>query len=118
MTVLNTLVPFSSAIISFIYGIVLYSFCSFIYLSFYYFVNRSVSATILEIIEFSPKKLTSDEIKEIYNIEKKYQNELRGMLEGRFIIKEGDYYRNSFKGKLFARIAKLTKDYLKLGPGG
>jgi len=106
-------------IVSFFYGIIVYFFLSFLYLTLYYFINRSVSATILEIIEHSPeKKLTADEIKTIYNIEKKYRTELKGMLEGGFIIKESDSYRNTLKGSLFARIAKLTKGYLKLGLGG
>ena len=89
------------------------------YLTFYYFVDRSVSATLLEIIEKSPPEgLTSGDVKRIYDTERKYQRELNGMLEGRFIIKEGNYYRNSLKGRIYARIARLTKSLLKLGPGG
>lgn len=105
--------------ISFIYGIIFYTILSFMYLTVYYFVDRSVSATLLEIIENSAgKKLTQNEIKNIYSLENKYQTELTGMLEGRFIIKDGDCYRNSFKGSLYAKIARLMKGILKLGLGG
>jgi len=105
--------------IGFIYGLFFYLILAFLYLSLYYFVNRSVSATILELIENSPdKKLTETQIKDRYNIENKYQSELRGMLEGKFIIKNQGYYQNTLKGESFALIAKAVKRYLKLGLGG
>lgn len=105
--------------ISFVYGIILYLFLCFLYLTFYYFVNRSVSATILEIIDESAgRQLSLEEIKAVYSVEKKYQAELKGMLEGGFIVEESGYYRLALKGSLFATTAKLTKAYLKLGPGG
>ena len=103
----------------FIYGIIFYLMLSFIYLAVYYFIARSVSATLLELIDDSPgKKLTIGEIKDIYNVERKYQNELNGMLQGRFIIEESGYYRTSFKGRSYARLARFVKHLLKLGPGG
>jgi len=102
-------------LINFSYGIIFYFLLCFAYLTFYYFIERSISATLLEIIEYSPdKRLTFEEIKKTYDIEKKYQNELTGMLEGGFIIKEADYYRNTFKGYLFAKVARFARQYLKL----
>lgn len=109
----------TTKVAGFIYGLVFYSSLSLVYLCVYYFIDRSVSATILEIIHNSlKKKLTINEIKMAYPAERKYQMELKGMLEGRFIIEDHNYYRNSFKGSLYAKIAKLTKRLLKLGPGG
>lgn len=106
-------------VLNFLYGIVFFTILCFMYLTFYYDADRSVSATILEIIENSPRKrLTSDEIKQIYNIEAKYQSELKGMLDGGFIIKESGYYRNTLKGHLYSQIARFMKRYLKLGSGG
>jgi hypothetical protein len=106
-------------VFAFIYGIVFYLILSFIYLALYYLVDRSVSATILEIIDNSPeRKLTCDEIKKIYSVENKYQTELKGMLEGGFIIKELDYYKNSLKGSIYARIVRRMKAFFKLGAGG
>lgn len=119
---INSLITRVNAIIpalDFIYGIFLYLMLSFMYLSFYYFINRSVSATILELIENSAdKKLTEEQIKNLYNIENKYRSEIKGMLDGRFIIQESGYYRNALKGKIFAHLANFMKSYLKLGPGG
>ena len=106
-------------IIGFTYGLFFYFALSFIYLSIYYFIDRSVSATILELIYSAPdEKLTLDEIKKVYPPEKKFEKELKGMLEGGFLIKETDFYKNSLKGSIYARIARLIKTFLKLGPGG
>jgi len=103
----------------FIYGMVLYLFLCFLYLTFYYFLNRSVSATILEFIDESARgQLSLEEIKAVYSAEKKYHAELKGMLEGGFIVEKSGCYRTTLKGRLFGWIAKLTKAYLKLGPGG
>lgn len=105
--------------LDFFYGIFFYFALFFIYLSFYYLVDRSISSTLLEIIYASPqKKLNIDEIKRFYDVEVKYETELKGMIDGRFIIKEGVYYRNSFKGSLYAKMAYFIKNFFKLGPGG
>ncbi len=105
--------------LAFCYGIIFYFFLSFIYLTLYYFVDRSISATILEIIYSSPdKKLTLDGIKKIYNIEKKYEREIKGMMQGKFIIQEEDYFKGTFKGILYGRLANSIKYLLKLGRGG
>jgi hypothetical protein len=109
----------SEKFLSFFYGLIFYCSLSFIYLSVYYLVARSVSATILGIVGNSTeRRLSVDEIKKIYSPENKYQLELKGMLEGGFIIKEGDYYKNSLKGRLWAKTARCIKLILKLGPGG
>jgi len=103
----------------YVYGIVLYLALCFLYLSFYYFADRSVSATLLEIIEKSSEgKLTAQQIKGIYGVENKYFSELKSMLDGGFITEEAGYYKNSLKGRLYARIARAIKIIFKLGPGG
>ncbi len=107
------------AITGFLCGIIIYLLLSFIYLTFYYLIDRSVSATLLEIIDNSVSgKLTLQELTKIYDTDKKYQSELRGMLDGGFITKEEGCYSNSFKGSLYARAVRLMKKILKLGPGG
>jgi len=103
----------------YVYGLMLYLFFCFIYLTLYYLIDRSVSSTLLEIIENSPEgELTARQIKEIYGIEDKYRKELKGMLEGGFILAEAGDYANSLKGKIYARFAIALKAILKLGPGG
>ena len=109
----------SDWILDFFYGTVLYFLLSFIYLTFYYFINRSISATLLEIIEASlNKKLSLEEIKKIYNIEKKYESEIKGMQQGGFVTLEKGYYKNTFKGVLYGKLASFIKNMLKLGQGG
>lgn len=106
-------------LIGFVYGIFFYLALSFTYLTFYYVFNRSVSATILEIIEASvDKKLTVEQIKNVYNTDKKYLKELKGMSEGGFIVEENGLYRNSLKGRAYAGLAKFIKRFFKLGAGG
>lgn len=101
------------------YGIILYVFLCFLYLSAYYLIDRSVSATLLEIIEQFPEgEVDGQKIKEIYGIHDKYLSELKGMCEGGFIIEEAGFYHNSFKGRLYAKLASAVKSILKLGPGG
>ncbi|GEM_PF-2233509 len=105
--------------LSFCYGIIFYFFLTCVYLTLYYFVDRSISATLLEIIGDSGEKgLSLDEIKEIYGIEKKYKKELRGMLQGRFIVEERGTFRNTFKGSFCAAGTDFIKRLLKLGKGG
>ncbi len=102
-----------------VYGAVLYFLLAFIYLTFYYLVDRSISATILEFIDSSEqKKLDIDEILGLYDINKKYDNELKSMVEGRFIAQDSGYYKNTLKGSMYAIIARAIKSILKLGPGG
>lgn len=118
----------SLKIFSFFYGVFLYICLSFLYLIFYFIVDRSVSATIMIKIEGSPEKgLTLKEIEEVYNIDKKYLDELKGMLQGGFITNPvaaglvpaiGGYFTNTVKGRLYARVARFLKGYFKLGPGG
>ncbi len=103
----------------YVYGIILYAILCFVYLSVYYLIDRSVSSTLLEIIENSPEgKLSAKQIKQIYGIENKYHSELKGMREGGFITEKSGCYRNSLKGRLYARLAWLIKIIFKLGPGG
>lgn len=118
---LNLIVNYlgSLKIFSFFYGVFLYICLFFFYLIFYFIVDRSVSATIMIEIESSPdKRLTSEQIEKIYNIDKKYLAELEGMLQGKFITEIRGYFSNTIKGRLYAHLAKFLKKYFKLGPGG
>jgi hypothetical protein len=117
--VLSDRISRSGELPGYIYGIILYIILCFVYLSVYYLIDRSVSSTLLEIIENSPEgKLSAKQIKQIYGIENKYHSELKGMQEGGFITEESGFYRDSLKGRLYARLARLIKIIFKLGPGG
>ncbi len=108
-----------SVFIHFFYGVTFFAMLFFIYLTFYYIVDRSVSSRIMIEIENTPgKKLTFDELRNVYKADIKYENELKGMAEGGFVVKEDGFYRNTFKGALVAKIAGGYKKIFKLGKGG
>lgn len=89
------------------------------YLTVYYVVDRSVSSRLMIEIENSPQtKLTLQEIKKFYDPDAKYSNEIKGMCEGGFIKKEGEYFSNSLKASIFAQCAIWYKKIFKLGEGG
>jgi len=103
----------------FIYGIVLFLIFFFIYLTFYYVVDRSVSSRLMIEIDNAPgKKLTFDQIKSVYDEDTKYANEIQGMLDGGFIREKEGYYSCTPKGLIFAGCASWYKKAFRLGKGG
>ncbi|MDD4202858.1 MAG: hypothetical protein PHQ52_05270 [Candidatus Omnitrophica bacterium] len=100
-------------------GIVFIGLLFFIYLTFYYVVDRSVSSRLMiEIERSSEKRLTFDQIIKVYHPDTKYENELLGMAQGGFIKKQGDYYINTPKGTFVACITGWYKRTFRLGAGG
>ncbi len=109
----------SPAFFNYINGIVFFAILFFLYLAVYYVVDRSVSSRLMIEIERSPgKRLTFEKIREVYDPDKKYANELKGMIQGGFVRKQDDYYENTVKGAIFASCAKYYKRVFKLGKGG
>lgn len=91
----------------------------FIYLTFYYVVDRSVSTRIMmEIENASEKRLSFEDIKKVYDVDTKYINELTGMEQGGFIKKDGEYYSNTSKGRVVAIVTAWYKKAFRLGEGG
>ncbi|MDD5440512.1 MAG: hypothetical protein PHS37_10050 [Candidatus Omnitrophica bacterium] len=91
----------------------------FVYLTFYYVVDRSITTRLMMEIDRSPdKKLTFEEIVRVYDLDTKSRNEIQGIVDGGFMRREGDYYVNTAKGVLVARITAWYKKAFKLGPGG
>lgn len=108
-----------TAWIAFLCGLFLLGVFCFVYLTMYYLFDRSVSATLLECIENSEGKgLSGEEVLRRYSVREKYASELKGMLDGGFLVQEKGAYRNSSKGVFYARIAVRVKKFFKLGPGG
>ncbi|HTY44716.1 MAG TPA: hypothetical protein VMD52_01825 [Patescibacteria group bacterium] len=102
-----------------IYGLLLLTGYFFFYVVVYYIVDRSVSSRIMRAIENSPqKKLTFQELKTAYRIDKKYQDTLQSMIQGGFVRMEEGRYMCTLKGALLAHFAGFMKSVLKLGPGG
>jgi len=91
----------------------------FLYTAVYFLVDRSISSRMMIEIENSPKKaLSFEELKEVYGIEAKYRDEIEGMAQAGFLVKEGGRFRCSPKAKVISAAGALIKGLLKLGPGG
>lgn len=100
-------------------GAALYILVFLGYAQFYFLIDRSVSARIMIEIEESPKKrLRVEEIHQRYDPKSMQTRRLHDMLYGGYVIKEGEYYKNTKKGELHARVFRFCKTYLRLYPGG
>lgn len=100
-------------------GAALYILVFLGYAQFYFLIDRSVSARIMIEIEQSPeKRLRIEGIHQRYDPKSMQTRRLNDMLYGGYVIKEGEYYKNTKKGDLHARIFCFCKKYLHLYPGG
>jgi hypothetical protein len=91
----------------------------FVYLTFYYVVDRSVSTRIMiEIDNTKDKRLKFEDLKAVYKPDTKYANELKGMAEGGFVRQDGLYYYNTPKGAAVGRLTAFYKKVFRLGKGG
>jgi heme/copper-type cytochrome/quinol oxidase subunit 2 len=111
--------PMEKIILAF-YGLILLFSFFFIYLTFYYVLDRSVSSRMMMEIERSPGgKLTFARLKELYDVGGKYMKNLDGMEQGGFIEKTPDEkFVCTAKGAFVGHTAWFFKRVLKLGPGG
>jgi len=107
------------AVIDYGIGLIMFGFLFFLYISVYYIFDRSVSSDIMIAIERSDeRRLTLAQIEELYGTERQYEDSLRGMREGGFILEETGIYRNTLKGALFSFYASFFKKIYKVGLGG
>lgn len=108
-----------SKVLNFSVGLMFYVFLFLGYCQFYFIVDRSISVRIMIELENSPKKqLTVEEIKKVYDFDRVLSRRLKHMVDGKYIIENSSYYKNTKKGRMEARIFKFLKEYLNLGPGG
>lgn len=103
------------ALLAFLNGAFLHFFFCYFYLHLIQVIDRSPSTRIMVEIENSPqKRLTLEEIKQLYSIDKKISQELEDMVILRRLNKESDFYINTDKGRTHLKIFKYIRDYLKL----
>jgi len=108
-----------SRVFNFLIGLVIYLFLWFGYCQFYFIVDRSVSVRIMiELEKHSQKKMTKEEIGDVYNIDNFLSRRLKHMIDSKYITEERSYYKNTAQGRLHAKLFKFLKDYLRLGIGG
>lgn len=90
---------------------------SFFYLCLYLIqvLSRSPSTKImLEIEDSHNKRLTLDEIKQVYSLDRKIDDELEDMVFLGCLKNESGFYVLTKKGKIQMKLFKLIRDFLKL----
>ena len=108
-----------AVIVGFVNGFIIYLFLFFGYCQFYFIIDRSISVRVMIEMENSPqKKLTAEEIKEVYSLDGLLTRRLGHMVGTNYIVENSGYYTNTRKGRFEARLFKFLKDFLQLGPGG
>lgn len=104
---------------SLVFATAFFFYLFFLYLTAYYMVDRSVSSRIMIEIETSPDgTIAFDRLSQAYDVDAKYRDQLNGMLQGGFVVREQDTYKCTMKGLFVARIAYFFKTVLRLGAGG
>jgi hypothetical protein len=108
-----------SKIFNFFLGLFTYLLLFFGYCQFYFIVDRSISVRIMIELENSKnKKLTLDQIKQVYSPDHVFLRRLKEMIDSRFIVEDAGSYKNTRKGKIIANFFQFLKGYLQLGEGG
>jgi hypothetical protein len=106
---------FSVYFFGFLNGVFLHFFLFHFYLHFIQIIDRSPSTRILVELENAPeRKLTLEQLKERYSLDKKIDDELEDMVILGRLDKDGDFYVNTLKGQKHNKIFKLIREYLKL----
>ena len=89
------------------------------YSMFYFLVDRGFSARILIEIERAPgQALTPEEVAAIYSLDRVVARRLDEMVDIGSVIKEGDRYRMTARGRREAQRFAFLKSFFRLGPGG
>lgn len=102
-------------VFAFLNGAILHLILGYFYLYFIQIIDRTPTARIMIEIENSPeKKLTLEQIKQLYSIDKKISCELEDMLVLGSVSKMSGFYINTTKGRMHMLIFKTIRDYLKL----
>lgn len=102
-------------IFAFLNGAFLHFFLFYFYLHLIQIIDRTPTARIMIEIERSPgKKLSLEQLKELYSIDKKISNEIEDMVFLRYLKKENDFYGITPRGRKHMIIFKSIRAYLKL----
>ncbi|MBI1957814.1 MAG: hypothetical protein HYU42_13600 [Candidatus Rokubacteria bacterium] len=100
-------------------GLLVHSLLFAGYSMFYFLVDRGFSARILIEIERAPgQALTPEEVAAIYSLDRVVARRLDEMVDIGSVIKEGDRYRMTARGRREAQPFAFLKSFFRLGPGG
>lgn len=108
----------SPGIVGILNGAVVYLLLFLIYCCFY-FTDHSLSVAYMIELEHRPgKTMTRAQLKERFPHDAMLRQRFADMMVSGYVIQEGECYRLTSKGKLFAGILGTIKRLLKLEPGG
>ena len=100
-------------------GLLVHSLLFVGYSMFYFLVDRGFSARILIEIERVPGRALSPEgVARMYSLDQVVERRLDEMLDLGSLIKEGDRYRITPRGRREARLFASMKSFFRMGPGG
>jgi hypothetical protein len=99
-------------------GAIIYLLLFLVYCCFY-FTDHSLSVAYMIELEHRPgKTMTRDQLKERFPHEAMLSQRLADLVANGYVVQEGEYYRLTPKGRLFAGVLGGLKRFLKLEPGG
>ena len=73
---------------------------------------------MIELEKAKDKKLTLQQIKQVYDPDYIFTRRIQHMLETKYIAEEAGFYKNVGRGRLIGKFFQFLKDYLNLGIGG
>jgi len=104
-----------AAMPAFLNGAFLHFFFWYFYIHSVQIMDRSVATRIMAEIEKSASgQLTHEEIARIYRIDEKVAGELEDMVMLGRLVKDGDKYRLTPRGRLHSALFKAVRNYMKL----
>lgn len=108
-----------SKLFNFFLGLLFYLLLFFGYCQFYFIIDRSISVRVMiEMEKAKDKKLTFEEIKQIYSLDYILSRRLKHMIDSKYIIEQDGAYKNLKKGRNTARLFNFLKNFLQIGEGG
>ncbi len=100
---------------AFLSGAILHFILCYLYLYLVQIIDRTPTARIMiEIEESEKKKLTIEQLKIRYSIDKKIRDELEDMVILGRLKNEGDFFSVTPKGRRHMSIFRAVRNYLKL----
>lgn len=99
-------------------GAVVYLLLFLVYCCFY-FTDHSLSVAFMIELEHRPgRRITRTELKQRFPHDAMLKQRFADLEANGYVIRQGEYYRLTPKGKLFAGTLGAIKRFLKLEPGG
>jgi hypothetical protein len=99
-------------------GVVIYLLMFLVYCCLYFTDHSLCVAFMIELESRPGRRMTREELKKRFPHYEMLQQRLADLIESGYVLREGEHYRLTSKGKLFAGTLGGMKYFLKLAPGG